>query len=76
MMFAPCMPFAITVTNADGNSVYCPINSAFFDNLIADIFRFFETGETSFQTLETLDIMKLRESVIKAKNEAKTWINA
>jgi hypothetical protein len=74
MMFAPCMPFAATVANADGNSAYLPINSAFFDNLIADIFHFFETGETSFCACETLEVMKIREAVIKAKEFADTWL--
>lgn len=75
MMFAPCMPFAITVANEEGKSAYLPINSAFFDNLIADIIRFFETGETSFCGSETLEVMKIREAVIKAKSEAGVWIN-
>ena len=74
MMFAPCMPFAITVANEDGHSVYSQINSAFFDNLIADIFHFFESGEISFDIDETLDIIKLRETVIKAKDKEGKWI--
>lgn len=74
MMFAPCMPFAATVADADGRSAYLPIKSAFFDNLIADIFRFFETGETSFCACETLEVMKIREAVIKAKLQAGVWL--
>lgn len=74
MMFAPCMPFAATVANAEGRSAYLPINSAFFDNLIADIFRFFNTGETSFCGKETLEAMKIREYAIKAKAEAGVWL--
>ena len=69
MMFAPCMPFAITVSKNDGKSAYMSINSEFFKGLIADIFNFFQTGETSFDAQETLEIMKIREAVIKAKAE-------
>ena len=75
MLFAPCMPFAITLSNSEGRSVYLPINSAFFDNLIADIFNFFETGNTSFDTTQTLEVMKIRECVIKAKDKVGQWIN-
>ena len=74
MMFAPCMPFAITVTKNDGKSAYMSINSEFFKGLIADIFNFFQTGDTSFDTNQTLEIMKVREAVIKAKSEANVWL--
>ena len=74
MMFAPCMPFAATVADADGRSAHLSINSPFFDYLIADIFHFFETGETSFCGSETLEVMKIREAIIKAKSEAGVWL--
>lgn len=73
MLFAPCMPFAATVSTADG-SKYLPINSAFFDNLIADIFHFFATGERSFCSCETLEVMKIREAVIQAKSGTGIWL--
>ena len=74
LIFAPCMPFAATVSDAEGVK-YLPIHSPFFDHLIADIFHFFETGETSFCACETLEVMKLREAVIKAKFSAGVWLN-
>ena len=73
MMFAPCMPFVITVAKNDGKSAYMSINSPFFNGLIADIFNFFQTGATSFDTNQTLEIMKIREAVIKAKAGANVW---
>ena len=75
MMFAPCMPFAATVADKEGRSTHLSINSPFFDNLIADIFHFFETGETSFCSCETLEVMKIRERVIEAKSKAGIWLN-
>ncbi len=75
MMFAPCMPiFAATVANEQEKSVHLPINSSFFDNLIADIINFFETGETSFDKCETLEVMKIREFVIKGKDKESQWL--
>lgn len=73
MMFAPCMPFAITVAKDDGKSAYKAINSEFFKGLIADIFHFFETGERSFDPAQTLEVMKIREGIIKAKGKAGIW---
>lgn len=75
LSFAPCMPFTATVADEDGRSAYLPIESDFFGNLIADIIRFFETGETSFSAQETLEVMKIRKAVIKAKARTEWWWN-
>ena len=72
MLFAPCMPFAATVADANG-SKYLPIESAFFKNLIADIFHFFASGETSFEGAQTLEVIKIREGIIKAKSQVGVW---
>ena len=74
MMFAPCMPFAATVADEKGKSAYLPINSPFFDYLIADILHFFETGEVSFDSGETLEVMKIRERAIQAKTSPNQWL--
>ena len=74
MTFAPCMPFAATVVASDGKSRYLPINSDFFKNLIADIFNFFESGKKSLSGEQTLEVMKIREGVIKAKEKAGLWL--
>ena len=39
-----------------------------------DILRFFETGEVSFDTNETLAVMKLREAAIKGVARDGEWI--
>ena len=61
------MPFTASVADRDKKSTYRPINSKFFDNLIADILRFFETGDTSFDPAETLEVMKIRDALIAGK---------
>ena len=66
--FAPTLPFTATVVMNEEKKEY-PINSPFFDNLMADIFRFFETGETSFCKCETLEVMKLREAVLLSRDK-------
>lgn len=74
LFFSPCLPFTAAVAGADGRSAYHRISSPYFDNLIADIIRFFETGETSFDSAETLEVMKLREAVIAGKSRPGEWI--
>ena len=73
MMFAPCMPFAVTVADEKGSN-YLPIESAFFDGLIADILHFFATGEKSFDGAQTLEVIKIREGAIQAKSKVNVWV--
>ena len=74
MLYSNPLPFEATVTDGK-ESKHLPIQSAFFDNLIADIFHFFETGEVSFAKDETLEVAKLREAVINAKAEEGVWMS-
>lgn len=73
MMFAPCMPFAVTVADENGSN-YLPIESAFFDGLIADILHFFAMGEKSFDGAQTLEVIKIREGAIQAKSKVGVWV--
>lgn len=66
MVYADSMPFTVCADTKEDVSVYKSIESDFFKNLLEDILRFFETGETSFDVEQTLKVMKIREGVIKA----------
>lgn len=69
------VPFTITMSEHSKNeAVYKTISSDFFLNLITDIINFFETGEISFDTNETLEVNKLVVATIKAKNSPEEWI--
>ena len=61
--YSPTLPFAI------GNDLpEVMIGSDYFASLMIDILRFFLTSEPSFDRIETLRVMKLREALIRAKN--------
>lgn len=64
MIFAPSLPF--TVCYEGENSGYTSVDSAFFNGLISDILGFFETGKHDPTKAETLEIMKIREAVLRA----------
>lgn len=66
MVYASSMPFTVCAELPDGKMRYRKIDSDYFKLLLADILRFFESGETSFDTAQTLKVMKLREAVIRA----------
>ena len=64
LSFAPNYDFNVKVrTDSDEASFCCA--SPFFDNLIADILRFFLDGKSSFNAKETLEVMKIRTEFLK-----------
>ena len=64
IIYAPPLPFSVACDKADGKSVYVKIVSDFFAELMKDIVRFFESGEVSFDVNETLEVMKVRDSLL------------
>ncbi len=73
-MAASYLDFAVFVADGQGDSAFLPIVSDFFGEQMADILRFFETGETSFDGAETLELMKVRDGILKSKAEDGAWI--
>lgn len=61
MTYASSLGYAASV---DGGEMIA-IKSSFFDALIADVLRFYLTGEPSFKREETLAVARLREEAIK-----------
>ena len=74
MIYSPDLTFAMSGENADGERAYKPSGRSHFPNLISDMMKFFETGEVSFDTNETLEVMKLREASIKGADAPGEWI--
>lgn len=59
----------------DGVALYDGgIQSDFFMVLMEKIVHFFETGEVDFRQEETMEVMRIRESVLKAADNLGTWI--
>ena len=58
--YAPALPFSVSI---DEGSVI-KICSDFFRGLIADMLRFFTSGKPSFDTGETIRVMKLRDLIL------------
>lgn len=73
MIFAN-MSFAVSGQSAVGGSNYLTASSPYFMNLLKDVLRFFNTGELSFPKWETLEVMRIREAIIKGKTQIGEWI--
>lgn len=67
LCYNPQNAFAFAAEDGEGNCREIAISSNFFLNLIEKILFFFETGEVDFTHRETLEVMKIREAVIKAE---------
>lgn len=66
--YSPTSPFTVAMEKQDGACIYTPVTSAFFPNLIEAILQFFKDGKAPFSKEETLEVMKIRESLIKSKS--------
>lgn len=67
-------PFAVSCQAMDKRSRFSVIRSDFFKILIADILKFYQTSKTSFNTEQTLEVMKIREAVIAGMEKNGQWI--
>lgn len=74
MLYTCRYGFTACAEKANGETVNKPIASNTFNCLLTDILRFYKTGEVSFDTKQTLEVMKIREAVIKGKEKLGEWI--
>lgn len=65
--------FELATKTVDGKKEET-VSSDFFMTLMDKILTFFETGETDFKGEQTLEVMKIREAIIKAEANPNTWI--
>lgn len=56
---------ALYVHDADGTAVNVNITSPFFSGLMKDIVRFFDTRTTSFALTDTLEVIRVRDLLLK-----------
>lgn len=66
-------PFTLYMVGKEKTS-WKKVDSAFFPALLTDILRFYEEKTVSFDVAETLEVMKIREGVLKARLTPYTWI--
>ncbi|MBR2353124.1 MAG: hypothetical protein IKA76_01300 [Clostridia bacterium] len=77
MMFARSVPYMLYMASSDPKGprpVTVTVGSEFFKGLIADMLRFFEEKTVSFDTAQTLEVMRIREGAILAGEQEGKWI--
>ncbi len=66
LTWAPPLPYTVWASEKGKPSVYTSVKSDFFKGLMADILRFYETGEPPFDPAQTLEVMRVREALLRA----------
>jgi len=74
IVYSPVLAYSVTAENSEGEVIHKAITSPFFKNLIADMLRFFEEGTVSFDVQETLEVMRLRDGILRADQTEGEWI--
>lgn len=67
-------PFMMSIATTSGNKTV-KIESAYFQEFIRHMCRFFETGVVEVPHEETLTIMAVRSTVLEAQNKPCTWVD-
>ena len=65
LVYSPGMDFSVTAECADGKRRERTVKSEFFKALIADVLKFFDSGRVPFDPAQTLEVMRLRDNMLK-----------
>lgn len=73
--YAASNPFEVVLEDKEGNEMNKNITSAFFLNMLGSILRFFSDGELPFEKAQTLEVIRIRDALLKAVLVPDAWIN-
>lgn len=74
MNYAKKFGYDAEIVKADGSKEMVDLSAGCFQGLIKAIVDFFETGVVDFENDEILEVMKIRDAVLIAKDNLGVWI--
>jgi hypothetical protein len=74
MVFSMAFGYSLCFDKGGENTKFVHVKSDTFNRLIKDILRFYKSGEVSFDVAQTLEVMKIRETVLKGKEKLGEWV--
>lgn len=74
LLFSYAMEYSVTAEDSSRRLKKKTVASDFFKKLIETILVFFENGEVPFDTAETLEVMRVRDGLIKAFANDGEWV--
>lgn len=66
LLYSPALSYTITAEDASGTPRHAAVASGFFDGLMVDMLRFFESGKPPVPVAETRAVMQLRDAILAA----------
>lgn len=76
LVYSPGFGYQFVAEQAEtGKFCKQAITSAFFQDLMCDIIRFFESGKASFDPAETLEVMRVRDALLTAEQKEGSWLS-
>ena len=73
-VFAPGLGHSVLGVKPDGCVVKKDIQSDFFKGLMAEIIKFFESGELPFDANQTLQVMTMRDALLSGEEKDGEWL--
>ena len=73
--YSPNASYGLDVENKEGVTACESVASPFFKTLLHTILTFFMDGKLPFDPQQTLDVIAIRDAVLKAVETPETWIN-
>ena len=74
MVFSMAFGYSLCFDKGGLDTKFVHVTSDTFNGLINDILRFYKTGAPSFDTAQTLEVMRIREAVIVGKEKLGEWV--
>lgn len=72
--YAPSNPFVFVAQDGEDNEINQPVTSPFFVNLLDRILNFFLDGVLPFEKQQTIEVIRIRDALLKAAQTPDTWI--
>ena len=76
LMYMPGFGYSIAGMDADGKGRHKMIASPFFNVLMGEIIKFFQTGEYPFDPAETREVMRVRDAILACDATPGVWVEA
>lgn len=74
LLVSPAIPNAVAGQTAQGHYRYNVIESDIFGKLLEKTLTFFEDGTIPFDTAQTVEVMRLRDALIRAEAANGDWV--
>lgn len=74
LIFSPALGYSVLVEKNSSEIARYDIASDFFQNLLVRIVKFFDDGITPFNPQETLEVIRVRDAILKAESNECAWL--